>query len=366
MKCSHCNSKWETDASVSSSLVNCPFCGKSLANEEDPKFYENSRDALAAIMRTYGAEVLLGKLTSHFPDFAPSVSKNVKKLVYAVYENDAAKVLKSNLEASQPDKERAVKIAVQKLTEAFIVPDMAETIIHEFTAALGWQVIKPTPPLKHPAPPPEKPTGTVTPPSAKPQPEKKPVQSAPSGSVITYSNATGITAKIINGEKRNLEFGSYKWRVLNVQSDKALLITEDVIDQRTYNKNWTYITWETCTLRQYLNGEFYNKFNSGCKAQILFTNNNPDNPKYGMKGGNNTQDHIFLLSIDEVKKYFINDSDRKANHAGNACWWWLRSPGGSSYCAANVVYDGFVDVYGCNVTSDSGGVRPAFWLNLKS
>jgi hypothetical protein len=219
MKCSHCNSKWETDASVSSSLVNCPFCGKSLAKEEEPKFYENSRDALAAIMRTYGAEILLGKLTNHFPDFAPSVSKNVKKLVYAVYENDAAKVLKNNLEASQADKERAVKIAVQKLTDAFIVPDMAETIIHEFVAALGWQVSEPPATPKLPTLSSGKPNNTVKQPKPQAQQVSQPTPS------VTSQNATGIAKEILQGKTRNLQFGNYRWRALDVQSDKALLIT---------------------------------------------------------------------------------------------------------------------------------------------
>jgi hypothetical protein len=40
--------------------------------EENPKF-ENSKDALAAIMKQFGADVLLGKLNAHFSDFAPSV-----------------------------------------------------------------------------------------------------------------------------------------------------------------------------------------------------------------------------------------------------------------------------------------------------
>jgi formylglycine-generating enzyme required for sulfatase activity len=116
--------------------------------------YDNSKDALAAIMKQFGPDVLLGKLNAHFPDFA-SVSRATKRLVYAVYELDAAKVLKNNLTASQADKEIAIKIAIRRLTEAFIVPDMAETIIYEFAAALGWQVKMPVPASKSPAPPPQ-------------------------------------------------------------------------------------------------------------------------------------------------------------------------------------------------------------------
>jgi ribosomal protein L40E len=153
MKCNHCDSKWETNDKISSSLSTCPFCGKSLAKEkeEEPKSYENSKDALAAIMNKHGPDVLLGeKLKAFFGDYAPSVPQNIKKLVNAVYENGAAQVLKKNLNASQADKESAVKVAIRNLTDAFIMQDMAESIIYEFVDALGWQVFAP-----EPEPPPE-------------------------------------------------------------------------------------------------------------------------------------------------------------------------------------------------------------------
>jgi len=57
-----------------------------------------------------------------------------------------------------------------------------------------------------------------------------------------------------------LVFDGYKWRVLDVQANKALILTEDIIEQRTYNTQHTDITWETCALRKYLNGEFLQNF----------------------------------------------------------------------------------------------------------
>ena len=330
MKCNHCNKELKVDDRTASFLKFCPFCG--LAKSEEPKFYDNSRDALTAIMNKYGADVLLEELKAHFPDFAPSVSKNVKRLIYTVYENDAAKILKSNLIASQVDKEIVVKKAIQKLTDAFITQDMAETIIYEFAGSLGWQVGKSVPPTSPPSP-----------------------------------TDTEIAAKIKKGEKRNLQFGDYKWRVLDVWGDEALIITEDVIEQRCYNGNFEGATWETCALRKYLNEEFYNRFNDECKAQITTRNiPNPDSPQYGTEGGNDTKDSIFLLSIDEVNKYFINTSDMVANNAGKACCWWLRSPGYINSYAAYIRAVGYVDAHGDGVSDTAGGVRPVLWLNLKS
>jgi hypothetical protein len=165
MKCSHCNSKWDAGANVSSTLASCPFCGKSLVKEEEPKSYENSKDALAAIMNKHGVDVLLGdKLKAHFSDYAPSVSQNQKGLVYAVYEKGAAKVLKKNLNASQADKEIAVKIALRNLTDAFIAQDAAERIIYEFIDALGWKLGRSEPVLSPVSVPPSAPPQPVSPP----------------------------------------------------------------------------------------------------------------------------------------------------------------------------------------------------------
>ena len=145
MKCNHCNKELKTDNRISSPLKSCPFCGESLKKKEDHKFYDNSKDALAAIMNKFGAEVLLGKINAYFSDFAPDVSARDKSLVYSVYEKGAAEILKNNLNSSQTNKERAIKQAVKKLTVADIPPDRAATIINEFAAALGWQLSKPTP-----------------------------------------------------------------------------------------------------------------------------------------------------------------------------------------------------------------------------
>ena len=383
MNCKKCGSEWKT----SSSVTVCPFCSESLAKKEEPRFYDNSREALAAIMKMYGADVLLGNLNAHFPDFAPSVSTGDRRLVYAVYELGAAQVLKNNLTTPQADKERAVKIAARKLTDAFIVPYKAEAIVYEFAVALGWQVDKPESPIQQFG----KPTNTVSQPNIQSQSVSMQVPS------VTITD-TGIVTEILQGKRRNLQFGSYKWRVLDVQSDKVLLITEDVIEKRRYHAQGTGITWKTCDLRKYLNGEFLQKFTEEERRKITETPIcNTDNLWYGTKGGNDTVDKIFLLSLEEVDRYFgdsgdyknkrrkkydngkwvadsngwylsnANDSDRGAKDAkGEACWWWLRSPGNPNTSAVRVGDGGSVTVTGGSVRTLSGGVRPAFWLNLKS
>jgi len=146
MKCVHCEMEWSGNEKITASITKCPFCGENPNEKEEKTSYENTKDALNAIYKKYGADILLGeKLKSYFSDFAPSVSSGDKRLVYAVYEMGAAKVLKNNLNASKEDKEAAVKVAIQRLTEAHFSKESAEKIIFEYVYALGWQIEKPKP-----------------------------------------------------------------------------------------------------------------------------------------------------------------------------------------------------------------------------
>lgn len=151
----------------------------------------------------------------------------------------------------------------------------------------------------------------------------------------------------------------------------------------------TSVTWETCTLRGWLNGTFYNTaFSQTEQGRIATTKvRNEDNPGYGTEGGNDTEDKVFLLSIGEVLNYFDPDPDaydpaRRAKvtayakaqggyvsidsgYAGIG-WWWLRAPGCDCLGAAVVDYGGDVYRSGDGVYSLGAVVRPAFWLNLES
>jgi hypothetical protein len=192
-----------------------------------------------------------------------------------------------------------------------------------------------------------------------------------------------------------IPFAGRDWRVLDIQNDKTLIISEKIIEQRPYNVDYTDITWENCTLRKYLNGEFLNKFSETEQNRIVtVTNRNNANLWYDTSGGNNTTDRIFLLSLDEVDEYFgnsgdyqsrrrknryndeywldtngyylsnDNDKSRVSTYNGSPSWWWLRSPGGFNNISAFVNDDGDVFVEGTLVVIDSCGVRPALWLQL--
>jgi hypothetical protein len=178
------------------------------------------------------------------------------------------------------------------------------------------------------------------------------------------SDATSITDAILQGEKRNLQFGpfeSYKWRVLEVQGDRALIITEKVIGFRAYHNTKKDVKWKDCDLREYLNGTFLQKFDSEDQKLIIETKvENPSDSPLIADGSNDTSDKVFLLSVKEARRYFSSDSERS-----NGSWWWLRSQGGNSHSAANVYHDGPISAFGYWVNYNYCGIRPAMWLNLR-
>lgn len=165
------------------------------------------------------------------------------------------------------------------------------------------------------------------------------------------------------------------WLVLAKENNKIFVISEKALDCQPYNiEQYTNVTWETCTLRKWLNTDFINSaFSSDEKAKISTVTVSADkNPKYGTDPGNATQDQVFLLSITEANKYFDYDNiktcrltDYAADKTSTGWYWWLRSPGDYHNLAAYVNFDGSVSNNGYIVSNSSVAVRPAMWISLE-
>ena len=124
-----------------------------------------------------------------------------------------------------------------------------------------------------------------------------------------------------------------KWRVLQSENGEAFLLSDVILDKQLYNENDKYVTWEKSSLRAWLNKKFINTaFSDEEKEKINITEIvNQDNPVYGIEGGNNTFDKIFLLSLSEVseqqdgEKYgFLDDEIRacgKSDFSKTVSWW---------------------------------------------
>lgn len=66
------------------------------------------------------------------------------------------------------------------------------------------------------------------------------------------------------------------------------------------------ITWETSDLRKGLNDDFYNEAFDKDEQQFIYETKveNPNNHWTVIEGGNDTIDKVYLLSFDEICKYF--------------------------------------------------------------
>jgi len=188
------------------------------------------------------------------------------------------------------------------------------------------------------------------------------------------------------------KFEPIQWRVLSNTNGELFVMAEKILDSKAYNQMNTNVTWETCSMRSWLNNDFYNTaFSSTEKSEInTSTVVNADNPWNGTEGGNNTNDKLYLLSYADTvytaygfsSYYNTCDAARQAQGTdfskssglyvlnSNPYWgnshWWLRTPGSTQYSACGVDFDGSVYDYYYYVNSPCVGVRPALKLNLSS
>ncbi|MBR4343211.1 MAG: hypothetical protein IKP88_11005 [Lachnospiraceae bacterium] len=239
------------------------------------------------------------------------------------------------------------------------------------------------------------PSETIT---SSPIPESTDISTAP----FSENSLEGYTGLIVT-------FGSYEqdnnfdngkepieWIVLSNDGEKLLLLSKYALEFKRFNEKKTAITWENCTLRSWLNSEFYNSaFNDREKALIIKSYlENHNNPKYDTYGGNDTYDNVFLLSADDVlnteygfsKEYKSENGDIARRCAPTAyvlaqcpwvdttyptkdyessCYWYLRTPGERDSEVTNVIPNGRVNLQG----NDVGDlllhtIRPAIYIEL--
>lgn len=181
-----------------------------------------------------------------------------------------------------------------------------------------------------------------------------------------------------------------EWLVLAVSGNKVLLISHYALDAKPYNTEQTQVTWETCTLRKWLNSDFLDTaFSVKEQSAILLTDvDNSFGQGIGSEvdSGRNTKDKVFLLSYAEASGYLgvtVNDNEnlrsrvaptpyayhngaeryaKKTDEGKNAGWWWLRSPGSRYGYTADVTSSGNLGERAVN--QRYGVVRPAIWIDL--
>ena len=154
--------------------------------------------------------------------------------------------------------------------------------------------------------------------------------------------------------------------VLDEDTGAALVISREVIRMMPYDfPGGRPVTWSECSCREWLNNDFFQSLPDQIRDLAIKSRvTTPDN--CAIPGGQDTEDYVFLLSIDEYE--LLTDEMRPAVLNGIPCWWWLRSPGYAATDVANVMPNGMLDGglsgHGFYSHCDCGGIRPAMYLNL--
>lgn len=170
-----------------------------------------------------------------------------------------------------------------------------------------------------------------------------------------------------------------QWIVLAREENRVLALSKYALDCVAYNSEFASSSWETCTLRTWLNDTFYQEAFSDIEQNIIATTTvtADTNPMFGTDPGKDTQDPMFLLSVNEAEKYITDRTIMQCEPTKYAiygqvetdeitgnCKWWLRSPGLNPADATAVGAQGYIYGQGNYVFFHFYGVRPAMWIDL--
>lgn len=184
-----------------------------------------------------------------------------------------------------------------------------------------------------------------------------------------------------------------EWLVLASKDNSLLLVTLYGIEHMQFHSSLEKVTWETSALRKWLNNDFIQiafstAESDAIKKTTVVAEKNPEYPN--SPAGNDTEDKVFILSIQEAESLFTDNNSRKCSPTEAAiaaepgafsrmsskawyakqsygCSWWLRSPG-----MYKDLYVSYVGKYGnitgggqVNMSGTDFCVRPAMWITSK-
>ena len=181
---------------------------------------------------------------------------------------------------------------------------------------------------------------------------------------------------------------SIEWNVLSIDGSNVLLLSTYALDCQPYHNNPEWVTWENCSLRQWLNHDFMNQaFTTDQQKAIQVST-------LTSEFGNPTEDRVFILSDEEY--YYFNYSEyyddgtlkydtyslkpvypTDYTYLKNCIWCsgsqdgtfhtytWSRShaeQGENSW--ADIQDCGCEGYFEAGTTETNVGVRPAIWVDL--
>ncbi len=205
----------------------------------------------------------------------------------------------------------------------------------------------------------------------------------------TVGGAVKVDARYAKEVDKYFAVEAISWIILEEKADRYVLISQDILDAgHRFLDVYATSTWKESSLRDWLNGtdayakggeayaeswNFINRaFSASELANIKSTNVNTKDNDYGVVGGGETTDLVYLLSGEEVATYFKDSSAQSggteyALHKGlnakkDQGIWWLRSPGINTFFQG-VGRDGVISEGGYVSSSTDVGVRPVICVS---
>lgn len=209
-----------------------------------------------------------------------------------------------------------------------------------------------------------------------------------------------------------VEFGQYEqdadlsngpekiqWLILDIQENRALLLSLSGLACRQYHDKMESVRWGTCTLRTWLNDEFYSGAFSEAERDAILQpeiDNSPEQAGQYLSyiKAKNTRDNVFLLSGAEIEtipakagvmkkyeiqdilkdlsptQYALNNGSENMKVSRESYYWWLRGVTEVNINASTNKTNAkaqCVNKGGANNAADiiaSLGVHPAIWVDL--
>lgn len=175
-----------------------------------------------------------------------------------------------------------------------------------------------------------------------------------------------------------------EWIVLKREEDRVLLFSVLGLDTQQYNKSKGATSWELCSVREWLNGSFYDAaFNDEEKTRILYSPiKQDDNPgDSSCEQGPDTEDYVFLLSAVEYTELVYDAGNIAEEYRPGKptsrikknvdiygpeqyCWSLLRTSASDNKNISSITAYGEIDYYSREAQESGGLIRPAIWVSI--
>lgn len=183
-----------------------------------------------------------------------------------------------------------------------------------------------------------------------------------------------------------------KWKILKRSATEAVVISDVIIDNLQYNARYVNDTWSGSTIREWLNGDFYNNYFSQGDKDIIKESalTNSENSLTHVSSGSATTDKIYLPAESDLSGTTGNnygfkkgptdaDSARmvKSSTYAKAMGayaetnknigygkYWTRTQGDFSFCAAFVESSGEINMDGDLARQSVKGIRPMVLVDI--